>query len=136
MTALTANRYTKHRDGIVTAHPVKGAAHIYKGSIVCADATGYAVAGADTAGYTVLGVALEEVDNTGGADGVLTVRVQTMGVFSFALGGSAAQADLGADVYVADDQSVALAADTTNDVPVGRLESLDGTGHAWVRLKL
>jgi len=136
MTALTANRYTKHRDGIVTAHPVKGASRIFKGSIVCSDATGYAVAGADTAGYRVLGIALEEVDNTTGADGVRTIRVQASGVFSLAAGAAIAQADLGAELCVADDQSVALAADTVNDIPVGRLESRDGTGFVWVRLKL
>ena len=77
MTALTENRYTKHRDGLVTAHPVKAGAHIYKGALVCADSTGYGVPGADTADYTFLGVALEEADNSAGQNGDLTLRVYT-----------------------------------------------------------
>lgn len=136
MTALTANRYTKHRDGLVTAHPVKAGACIYKGGIVCADTTGYAVAGADTAGYTVLGIALEAADNTAGSNGALSVRVQTSGVFSFAGSGGITQASLGDALCVVDDQTVALAATTTNDVAVGRLEALDGTGYVWLRLQL
>lgn len=136
MTALTANRYTKHRDGIVTAHPIKASTHIYKGSIVCSDATGYAVPGDDASGQTVLGVALEEADNSSGANGALSVRVQTSGVFSFAATGTITQASIGAGLFVVDDQTVALAATTTNDVAVGRLEALDGSGYVWARLQL
>ncbi len=135
MTALTANRYTRFRDGLITAHPVKAAAKIYKGSLVCADATGYAVPGADSAGLLFLGVALEESDNSGGADGALSVRVQAQGVFCFAKTGAIAQAQLGAALYVFDDQTVALAATTANDIACGRVEALDGAD-VWVRLKL
>ena len=136
MTALTENRYTRHRDGIVTAHPVKAGAHIYKGSLVCADSTGYAVPGADTADYVFLGVALEEADNSAGQDGSVLVRVQTAGVCSFAKSGAITQADVGAALCVADDQTVGLTATTTNDIPCGRLEAVDGSGGVWVRLQL
>ena len=135
MTALTENRYTKHRDGLITAHQVKAATAIYKGSLVCADSTGYAVPGADTAGYTFLGIALEDADNSAGSNGDLSVRVQALGVFSFAKSGSITIADTGASLYIADDQTVALAATTTNDVLAGRLEALDGSD-VWVRVKL
>jgi hypothetical protein len=135
MTALTENRYTKHRDGLLTAHPVKTGVHIYKGSLVCADSTGYAVPGADTAGYTFLGVALEEADNSAGTDGDITVRVQAVGVFSFAKSGTITQADVGATLYIKDDQTVALAAGATNDIPCGNLEAPDG-GALWVRITL
>jgi hypothetical protein len=133
MTPLTTNRYTKHRDGIITAHPVKAATKIYKGSLVCADSTGYAVPGADAAGQSFLGVAIEEADNSGGAAGALSVRVQTSGIFSLAKSGSITQASIGATLYIVDDQTVGLAATTTNDIPCGRREALDG-GDVWVRL--
>jgi len=133
MTPLTVNRYTKFRDGLITAHPVKAAAKIYKGSLVCAGTDGYAVPGADVTGYTFLGVALEEADNTGGGSGDLLVRVQTQGVFSFAKSGTITQANIGANVYVVDDQTVGLAATTTYDVLCGRLEALDASD-VWVRL--
>jgi len=136
MAALTENRYTKHRDGIITAQPVKAAAHIYKGSLVCADGTGYAVSGDDAAGLTLLGVAIEECANTAGGDGAMSVRVQASGVFSFLKSGAITQADLGAVLYVKDDQSVALAAGVSNNVACGRLEALDGTSSVWLRLQL
>lgn len=133
MSALTENRYTKHRDGLVTAHPLKVDAKIYKGSLVCADDTGYATPGDDTLDYKFLGVALESADNTGGADGAVTVRVQTSGVFSFAKSGAITIADVGAALYIVDDQTVGLAATTTNDVACGKLEGLDGSD-VWVRI--
>ena len=135
MAALTSNRYTKHRDGLVSAHPVKAAVRIYKGSLVCADSTGFAVPGADTASYVFLGIALEEANNTSGANGAQTVRVQTLGVFSFAKSGSITQANVGVNLYIADDQTVALAATTTNDILCGQLEALDGND-VWVRIQL
>ena len=136
MTALTENRYTKHRDGIITAHPVKAASHIYKGSLVCADATGYAAPGDDAAGLCLLGVAIEECNNSDGGDGAMNVRVQAGGVFSFAKSGAITQADLGAVLYVKDDQSVALSAGVTNNIACGRLEALDGSAAVWLRLQL
>lgn len=135
MTALTENRYTRYRDGLVTAHPVKAATKIYKGSLVCADATGHAVPGADTADCVFLGVALEEADNGSGADGELSVRVQTSGVFSFAKMGTLEQSHCGIELCVADDQTVAAADTTTNDIPCGRLEGIDGDS-VWIRIKL
>jgi hypothetical protein len=136
MSALTTNRYTRHRDGLVTAHPVATGLHIFKGSLVCAKATGYAAPGADGAGYSFLGVALEEADNTDGSDGDITVKVLTNGVFSFAKSGTVVQGDIGKTVYVVDDQTVALAATTTNDIPCGRIEALDGASAVWVRVQL
>ena len=135
MTALSENRYTKHRDGLFTAHPVKAGAHIYKGSLVCADATGFAVPGGDTAGLSFLGVAIEEADNTGGLSGSITVRVQCSGVFSFAKTGTITQTSIGATLYIADDQTLALAATATNDIPAGKLEALDGSD-VWCRVKV
>lgn len=135
MTALTESRYTRHREGTVTAHAVKGAAHIFKGAIVCADSTGYAVPGSDSVGYTFIGVAIEDADNTNGADGDLKVRVMGRGVFSFAKGGSISQADMGQPLYIVDDQTVAVVSTTTNDVQLGRLEGFDGTD-VWVRIDL
>ncbi len=135
MTALTANRYTKHRDGVISAHPVLAGAHIYKGSLVCAGAAGYAQPGSDLAAATFLGVAIEEANNTGGASGDKIVRVQALGVFSLAATGSITQAHLGAAVYLVDDQTVGLAADTTNEIACGRLEGLDD-GAVWVRIKV
>jgi len=135
MTALTESRYTRHREGTVSAHRLKAATRIYKGSIVCADSTGYAVPGSDSAGQTFIGVAIEDADNTNGADGDIIVRVMARGVFSFAKGGSISQADIGGPLYIADDQTVAVVSSTVNDVEIGRLEGFDGDD-VWVRIDL
>lgn len=135
MAALTQSRYTRHREGTVTAHRVKGATQLFKGGIVCVDSTGYAVPGSDTAGQTFVGVAIEDADNTAGADGDIAIRVMARGVFSLAPGGSVTQADIGKPLYVVDDQTVAVAATVTNDIQAGRLEGFDGTD-LWVRIDL
>lgn len=133
MTALAINRYTKYRDGLISAHPVKGGARIFKGGLVCCDADGLAVPGSDTAGLAFLGIALEEANNIGGLSGALRVRVQTQGVFSLAKSGAITQANVGQWLYIVDDQTVSLASQATNDVLCGRLEALDEQD-VWVRL--
>ncbi|MCB1219274.1 MAG: hypothetical protein H7A35_05490 [Planctomycetales bacterium] len=135
MTALTESRYTRHREGTVTAHKVKGSTQIFKGGIVCADSTGHAVPGSDTAGQTFIGVAIEDADNSSGSDGDVNVRVMARGVFSFAKGGSITQADLGQPLYIVDDQTVAVVSTVTNDIQAGRLEGFDGTD-VWLRIDL
>ena len=132
MTALTENRYTKHRDGLITAHPVKASTKIFKGSLICVDNTGFAVPGNDWAGLTFVGIAIENADNSAGSDGSTNVRVQTMGVFSFAKGGLEAQCDVGSQLYIMDDQTI-TASSTLNLVDCGRLEGLDGSD-LWVRI--
>ena len=80
-------------------------------------------------------MAIEDADNTDGADGALSVRVMARGVFSFARGGSITQADLGQPLYIVDDQTVAVVSTVTNDIQAGRLEGFDGTD-VWLRIDL
>ena len=135
MTALIENRYTKHRDGLITAHPVKGGWKVFKGSLVCVDRTGFAVPGSDIEGYRFMGIAIENADNSAGSNGDTNVRVQTMGVFSFAYDGSAKQEQVGMAVYIVDDQTITT---DLNDklvecIVCGKLEGLDGVD-AWLRI--
>ena len=71
MTALTRDRATPYREGIEVEFPVAAATKIYAGSMVCINAGGYVAPAADTSGYSFAGVAMEQVDNTAGADGVM-----------------------------------------------------------------
>ncbi len=66
MSALTRDRATPYREGIEVEYPVAANTKIYAGSLVCVNAAGYAVPAADTSGYRFAGVALEQVDNSGG----------------------------------------------------------------------
>lgn len=69
MAALNKDRATPYREGIEIEFPVAANSKIYSGSLICADTNGYAVPAADSPGLKFLGVALKQVDNTGGPMG-------------------------------------------------------------------
>lgn len=131
MPALTKDRATPYRDGIELEFPVAANGKIYAGSLVCANTNGYAVPAADTAGYKFLGVAMEQVDNTGGANGAKKVRVRRTGVFEFdAL--SITQAMVGSSMYVVDDHTIDDASGPVNDIRVGMLVKYVSDTKGWV----
>ena len=118
---------TKDRDTLTIArpslkgYPVLNATTIYKGSLVCIDATGYVVPAADTADYRVVGVADETVVSPStDADGDKKIRIRSGEIYDFAAT-AITQAMLGDRVYVADDQTFEAASDAANDVLVGTL---------------
>jgi len=111
--------------------PVAAGAKIYAGSLVCANTSGYVTPAADTAGLKFLGVALEQVDNTAGANGAKSVRVRRTGVFEFAAT-SISQAMLGDPMYLVDDQTFDDAAGTTNDIRAGVLMKYISATKGWI----
>jgi len=132
MTALAADRNTRNKHtGRSISLLVAASTTIYKGAIVCVNTTGYAVAGAKTAGYKVVGVAEEQVDNSAGSDGDLSVRVRK-GVFAFKNDTDAvAQSHIGRPCYVVDDQTVADEAEGSS-VVAGLVEGIDANDEIWV----
>src|SRR5918992_991677 len=101
--ALTANRdVDRYVDQELRTLPVKGSTHIYKGAFVGLS-SGYARG--LVAGDGFMGIAYEDVDNTAGADGALSVRVFTLGDFEHALT-SASRANNRAAVYASDDATL------------------------------
>ncbi len=131
MAALTQDRATPYREGIEIEFPVAASAKIYAGSLVCANAAGYAVPAADTAGFKFLGVALEKVDNSGGANGAQKVRLRRTGVFEFNAA-SITAAMLGDPMYAKDDNTFDDAAGTTNDIKVGVLVKYVSDTKGWI----
>lgn len=119
MANLTASRPDGRQEGILVDVPLAASTKVFAGSNVNYNTSGYAKKAADTASEVFAGVAMETVDNTGSA-GDKYVRVWKEGVFSMNCA-SATQAWVGQDVYAVDDNLVALAATTTNDVKVGRV---------------
>jgi hypothetical protein len=118
MTALTAARTIQRGQGIIRPYKL-AAVKVLAGALVSVvPATGYAQKSADTATHKFVGVADKTVDNSAGAAGAKKVRVWASGVFDFACA-SADQTWVGLKVYAVDDNTVALAATTTNDVLVG-----------------
>jgi hypothetical protein len=131
MAALTKDRATPYRDGIEIDFPVAANIKIYAGSLVCANTSGYAVPAADTAGLKFLGVALEQVDNTGGANGAKKVRVRRVGAFEFDAA-SITQAMVGSSMYVVDDHTIDDATGPSNDIRVGILVKYVADTKGWI----
>ena len=109
--ALTADRNTPMRSGEIIPVPVAASSKIYAGSIVVANASGYAVKGSKATGLTYLGRAEEQVDNSSGSDGDIHVLVRRNRAFkwkNFATS-KVTQAEQGKSCYIEDDETVAKA---------------------------
>ncbi len=135
MAALTADRNTKERDAKTFSFPVKAATKIFAGSLVVIDATGYAAPGSVATTHKVVGRAAEQVDNSAGANGAVSVKVER-GCFRFlnsAAGDLIALADVGADCYIVDDQTVAKTNGTNTRSVAGKIRDVDSLG-VWVEI--
>ena len=131
-TALSADKKTEYTDGKFFELPVDDGDIIYAGALVSVNADGYAIAGADTATTYFVGISREQVDNSAGSDGDDSVVIQRSGVVKMLLGHTITQANVGDMVFIADDNTADLAANTTNDIFCGVIVAyIDGT-HAWV----
>lgn len=133
MTALTQDRNTLRRDGRQIEPPVAASTRIYAGAIVCIGAGGYAVPGSTATTLKAVGVAEHGADNSAGANGALRVRCRK-GPHRFAnsaSGDAIALADVGADCYIVDDQTVAKTNGSTTRSVAGKVFDVDADG-VWV----
>lgn len=134
MAALTAARNTKERAGEVFDYPVAASTTCHQGGIVVLNA-GYAKPGYTATGLVAVGRCEESV--TAVAAGDAQVRAKR-GVFKFAnsaAGDAIAQADVGADCYIADDQTVAKTNGTNTRSRAGQIVGVDADG-VWVQVGL
>jgi len=132
MSNLTAAKEDKRQNGQLVEVALSNV-KVYKGSNISLKATGYAAGSGDTASEKYAGVAYETVDNSGGSAGDKGVRVYMTGAFSMGCTG----ADItwvGKAVYAVDDNIVALAATTTNDIQVGTVVKLVSATEVIVRV--
>ncbi len=135
MAQLTTNYEANEKAGTLVAYNLKAGARIWRGALVATDdATGLLVPASDTASRTFCGVAFEPGDNDEGIDGAVGVRVQKEGTFAYSFSGSRTQAVVGKKAYAVDDNTVALAATTTNDLYVGDIVGLVGSNQVRVRI--
>lgn len=126
--ALTADRDAYEVTDQRTLPPVPAAAAttIYAGGSVCLDASGNAVPAADGAG-DVYGVAQEEVDNSAGSAGDLSVKCNA-GIFHFtnSSGDPVAAADVLNTVFAEADDIAAKTQNATGTLPkLGRFLGID-----------
>lgn len=105
----TQDRNTPFKDGELVPVSVAAATHIYAGTIVVANAAGFAAPGSTATGLAYLGRADASVDNSAGAAGAAVVLVRRGKVFKFGNAGAdpVTQASLGRLAYIVDDQTVA-----------------------------
>jgi hypothetical protein len=138
MSATTSDRVMERKGTDFQDYPVKANTKVPAGTLVCIDSSGWAVPAADSAGYKFVGVAYAQADNIGGANGDKYVRCRRTDSWKFAYTGSLSQANVGDAVYIVDNQTVALAASTTQDIKAGIIhEYIDANfiyvdiGKAW-----
>jgi len=141
MPALTADvqrMHTVHQPQFLPL-PVKASARIFLNAIVCTDANGFAVPGANTAGLRAHGVAWKSFDNTAGADGTLGdtfngfgavrfIEVDSQGEWEFAFTGAVPKP--GDNAFVVDDNTVATV--TSNSILLGRFTRPSSPGKWFV----
>lgn len=134
MAALTKGRKTSRIEAETFVGPVAAATTIFTGAILMRDASGNLVEGQTATGLTGVGVAYEDVDNSAGAAGDLTVTFRN-GTFRFDNSAAADEitaADIGGIAYAVDDQTVAKTSATNTRSAAGTIVKVDAQG-VWVR---
>jgi hypothetical protein len=134
MVAATAERTTAARDHRNFNDPVEAASKIFGGTIVCLNAAGNAVKGSTALALKAIGRARSTADNTAGAAAAIGVETET-GTFRFAnsaAGDLIARADIGADCFIVDDQTVAKTNGGATRSIAGKISDVDAQG-VWVR---
>lgn len=135
MTALAQDRNTPMQEGVLIPVPIAASTKIYAGSLVAANASGYAVPGSTATTLTALGRAEESVDNSAGSAGAKVVTVRR-GVFKFAnlAADAVTQAELGKTAHIVDDQTVAKTSGTNTRSAAGKVLGIDADG-VWIEIK-
>lgn len=134
MAATTTDRETKRSDGKLKSLKMSNV-KIPKGVLTCINTSGYVVNGADTANYLFAGVSYEQVDNSAGSAGDKEIRIEKAGEHTFVFGaGNAAQASIGKEVCITDNQTVDDAATTTNDIKCGVIAEVISAALVRVRI--
>ncbi len=138
MTATTTDRNSPaaylQRQGHA---PLVASAAVPAGVIVALNADGKVPDGgsSDTAGLIVVGRSEHNADQAEGDDELTYSR----GVYGFIMSAAlaaVAQANVGRTVYLDDNQTIGLASDTVNMIPVGKLEAIGEDGLGYVSIGL
>lgn len=121
-----ATRLGDAKFSYVDARTVKDAAILYVGEMISQDATPEALAAADSASITILGVGTKYVDNT--ADGetvdMISTAIHLMDNSTTAL----AKTDIGGFAYVEDADTVTTLAGATNNIIAGVVVEVTSDG--------
>lgn len=133
MADATARRDEQYQQGIQFALKLSNE-KVNEGSLVAVNGSGYAINAGDDSGAVFAGVAQETVDNASGSAGDKEIVVRSGGIVLLTAAFSAAQTNVGDEVCLSDNQSVDLAATTTNDVKCGRIVEVVSSSKVRVAL--
>ncbi|UDF29830.1 UNVERIFIED_ORG: hypothetical protein LHK14_00460 [Roseateles sp. XES5] len=134
MTALSGDRNTPERSGDTREVPAAAGAVLFAGAMGAINAAGNAVPVTAALALKGAGRVERRVDNTSGSAGALRARIRA-GIFRYANSAAAdafTQADIGADAYGVDDQTVAKTNGTNTRSVVGKVFDVDSDG-VWVK---
>lgn len=140
MAAISGNgkamkRYGEHQFAGLQGYGVKANVKLLKGALAVNDATGYTTNASTATGLIALGIVRETVDNTGGANGEQKVQLD-VGEFVFensAAGDAIGLTEIGKDVYIVDNQTVAKTDGTGTRSRAGKCINIVG-GKVVVRV--
>ena len=135
MAALTADRDTKERSGSKLSLPVAASVTIYAGALVARDGNGRATPGATATTLLGVGRASQQITN-GSTAGAVSVEIEK-GIFRFNNSSSTdaiTTANIGANCYIVDDQTVALTNGSSTRSVAGKIHDVDSSG-VWVDMR-
>lgn len=135
MAALSADRNTPARDAVEFEFPVAASTKLYAGGIACVNSSGYLTKGAASTTLKCVGITVQTADNSAGAAAAINGKVRR-GCFRFANSASGdliALADVGADCYIVDDQTVAKTNGSSSRSVAGKIRDVDAIG-VWVEI--
>lgn len=128
---LTADRNTPQAASEVVVAGVGANVRIFAGSLLVANATGFAVPGHEASDLAYIGRAEEYVDNRDGAAGAKSVEIRRGKAFKWENNGSITQAHLFRTAYIVDDQTVAADDNEGARSVAGQIVAIDADG-VWV----
>lgn len=128
---LTADRNTPYKQTDILVIGVGAGVRIFAGSLIALSATGFAIPGKTATGLTYAGRAEESVDNTYGADGVVSVKVHRNRAFKWTNDGTVTQARLLKPAYIVDDATVSASDGTGTRSAAGLVVGIDSDG-VWI----
>lgn len=135
MPALTADRNTPIRESKDFGLPVAASTKIFAGALVCINTSGFATKGATSTTLKCVGVAQELADNSAGGNGDIRVKTRR-GCFKFgnsSAGDAITLADVNADCFIVDDQTVAKTNGSTSRSIAGKVRDVESDG-VWVEI--
>lgn len=137
MTATTTETNTRFRESGDEPYPLAAGVAALKGTLAVLNG-GYVQQAVTALNLIAVGIFLGSESNVGGAAGAVTVSVRrgVVGLQNSAGADLIAQANVGVDCYIVDNQTVALTNGGATRSRAGKIRAVDANGIVWVQIGL